>query len=232
MKSKLYQVSTMKALMMGDYFGAITVKEVLMKADVGLGTYEDLDGEAIIYKGKAYSFKADGKNYPANLSDKLAFFSGAKMDIRAKKDAITFNTYAQLKKQLLSHIDKNYFYLIILDGRFTLKTRTCPKQKTPYKPLYQVADEQVTFDYQDVDGTVLGFYCPEYFDGINLKGFHFHFLSSDLNKGGHILKIASKKATFRISKLNNYQLRLPQDNLFNKMNLMKDLTDETKKTEG
>ena len=32
--------------------------------------------------------------------------------------------------------------------------------------------------------------------------------------------------------LNNYQLRLPQDNLFNKMNLMKDLTSETKKTEG
>ncbi len=233
MKSKMYQVSTMQALMMGDYFGCINIREILMKADVGIGIYDSLDGEAIFYKGNAYSFRADGTNLPVLTPEtQLAFFIGAKFDDSVKKIPVAFNTYAGLRKQVLTHLDKNYFYLLTMEGRFTLKTRSIPKQKKPFKPFYEVVEQQVTFDYQDVDGVVVGFYCPDYFEGINFKGFHLHFLSNDLTKGGHILKIASKKATIRINKLTTYQLRLPQDSLFNRMNLNKDLSEQTKKAEG
>ena len=53
--SKLFQVSTLNDLMLGDYNGTCSVKELLKHGDTGIGTYDGLDGEAIILNGKAYN---------------------------------------------------------------------------------------------------------------------------------------------------------------------------------
>ena len=60
-ENKLFQVSTLNALMMGDYEGSVKVKELLKHADTGIGTFDGLDGEAIFYKGKAYNGRATGE---------------------------------------------------------------------------------------------------------------------------------------------------------------------------
>ena len=56
MKNKqLTQIGILNSLMMGDYDAVITVKELLDKGDIGIGTYEGLDGEAIFLDGVAYN---------------------------------------------------------------------------------------------------------------------------------------------------------------------------------
>lgn len=51
MKKILTQVGTLNSLMMGDYYATETVDELLKNGDIGIGTYEGLDGEAIILNG-------------------------------------------------------------------------------------------------------------------------------------------------------------------------------------
>ena len=53
MKKILTQVGTLNSLMMGDYYATETVDELLKNGDIGIGTYEGLDGEAIILNGVA-----------------------------------------------------------------------------------------------------------------------------------------------------------------------------------
>lgn len=49
---KYYQVSTLQALALGFSKPVITVEELLGHGDLGLGTFEDVDGEMIILDGE------------------------------------------------------------------------------------------------------------------------------------------------------------------------------------
>lgn len=51
---KYYQVSTLQALALGYSKSVITVGELLKHGNLGLGTFEDVDGEMIVLDGKCY----------------------------------------------------------------------------------------------------------------------------------------------------------------------------------
>ena len=49
---------------------------------------------------------------------------------------------------------------------------------------------QVVFDYTQQEGVLVGFWCPPFVGAsLNEPGFHFHFLSSDKQRGGHVLQV-------------------------------------------
>ncbi len=54
------QISTLGALNAGVYQGAATLAELKNYGDFGLGTFDGLDGEMVVVKGKVYQIKADG----------------------------------------------------------------------------------------------------------------------------------------------------------------------------
>ena len=70
---KLYQISTLNALMLGDYKGAVKVGDLLKVANIGIGTYDGLNGEAIFFNGKAYDGLATGEVKEMNKDDSLPF---------------------------------------------------------------------------------------------------------------------------------------------------------------
>ena len=75
-----------------------------------------------------------------------------------------------------------------LDGRFELvRARSVPAQEPPYRPLTEVVAEQHVFELGDVAGTMLGFRFPAYVEGIEVAGYHLHFISEDRSRGGHVL---------------------------------------------
>jgi acetolactate decarboxylase len=77
---------------------------------------------------------------------------------------------------------------IRLDGRFELvRARSVPAQSPPYRPLTEVVADQHVFDLEDVSGTMLGFRFPAYAEGIEVGGYHLHFISEDRARGGHVL---------------------------------------------
>src|SRR6201993_990730 len=56
----LYQVSTATALVEGIYQGAVPIAALREHGDLGLGTFEDLDGEMVIVDGHFFHVRSDG----------------------------------------------------------------------------------------------------------------------------------------------------------------------------
>ena len=56
----MYQVSLMQAFMHGEYDGVITVGDLKTHGDIGLGTFEGVNGEMIVLDGVVYQAAADG----------------------------------------------------------------------------------------------------------------------------------------------------------------------------
>ena len=71
----MYQVSTMQALAKGDFYGNATIEELLANGDIGLGTFEAVDGEMIVLDGICYRAKADGTVEIADAGDATPFAS-------------------------------------------------------------------------------------------------------------------------------------------------------------
>src|SRR5262249_62361467 len=83
-----------------------------------------------------------------------------------------------------------------VEGRFrAVAVRSEPKQQPPYRPLADVRKaQQVVHTLEDVDGTLIGFRFPAAASSVNVPGWHFHFLSADKTRGGHVLSLATGAA--------------------------------------
>lgn len=235
--NKMFQASTLNALMLGNYDSTISVSKMLEKGDTGIGTYEGLDGEAIFFNGKAYKGTALGNVVEMKKEDNVAFGNVTKFDETVKTNIIVnINSLADFKNALYPYIkhNLNQFYVIKSEGVFkNMHVRACFKQETkPYKTLAEVASCQREFKYQNVSGYVIAIYCPNYVEGINLPGWHFHFLSKDYSKGGHILDLSSDEIFFKWNEQNNYEIVLPTNEEFTKLNLCEDLKAKTEAVEG
>lgn len=232
MKKILTQVGTLNSLMMGDYYAAETVDELLKNGDIGIGTYEGLDGEAIILNGVAYDSRADGKTYVMDKNDKLPFATVTKFDNNVTEYKVSFKDIEQLKDELEKKLpSKNFFYMIKLEGLFKVRIRSCYKQSEPYEPLYKVACDQREYDFEE-EGYVIGVYCPNYVQGMNLPGWHIHFLSKNLKHGGHILKLAGNNISYKINDIDEWNVILPHTKGFETWDLTEDLKEKTKQVEG
>ena len=127
---RLFQTSTLQALMAGVYDGDLTFQELARHGDFGLGTFDALDGEMIALDGAFYQIKADGRVYPVTGSMKTPFAAVAFF-----KAGRTYMIEMPLKyQQLLDYVDRllpslNLPYAIKIDGFFSyVKTRSIPRQ--------------------------------------------------------------------------------------------------------
>lgn len=231
--NKLFQVGTLNSLMMGDYHGSCSVKELLGRGDTGIGTYNGLDGEAIIFNGKAYNGRATGAVSEMKADNTLPFSTVAFFDETAETHSIAFDSIEDFKNKAAAFLEsRNFFYMIKMEGTFNVRVRSCFIQEEPYEPLYKVACDQREFEYHNEKGYVIGVYCPNYVNGMNLPGWHIHFLSADLKKGGHILKLSSNDNTFRLNLLNEWDVSLPHTPGFEAWDLTEDLKEKTEAVEG
>ncbi len=99
---------------------------------------------------------------------------------------------------------------IRLDGRFDLvRARSVPRQSPPYRPLAEVVAEQHVFELADVAGTMLGFRFPDYAEGIEVGGFHLHFIDETRERGGHVLDSRSSGLRARLDPSSDLHVELP-----------------------
>lgn len=73
MPNTMYQISTLQALMMGDYEGHISIRALLKKGDTGLGTFDSLHGEMILLDGICYRALEDGHVEVSQEEDRSPF---------------------------------------------------------------------------------------------------------------------------------------------------------------
>jgi acetolactate decarboxylase len=59
-RETIYQVSLLQGLTFGDYNGSVSVADLKKRGDIGIGTFEGLNGELIAIDGKVYRAAGDG----------------------------------------------------------------------------------------------------------------------------------------------------------------------------
>jgi acetolactate decarboxylase len=203
-------------LLEGVYDGSITYKDLKDHGDFGIGTFNGLDGEMIGLGGKFYQMKADGIVYPVPDSMKtpfavVTFFNSDRSSVLVRPVDC---------KQLEEYLDvlfptKNIFYAIKVEGDFKYaRTRSVSKQNKPYSRLTEVVKNQQTFEFQNVKGTIVGFWFPGYMEGINVPGYHFHFITDDRKSGGHLLDCQLLKGRIEIDYIPQLFMALPEKGEF------------------
>jgi acetolactate decarboxylase len=185
----LFQASTIGALLEGAYDGDLSFGELAEHGDLGLGTLNALDGEMIALGGRFYRADVDGAVGEVDPATRTPFAVVTNFE-----PAIDAELAGPLEHDgLLARLDElipedTASCAIRIDGRFALvKARSVPCQSPPYRPLTEVVAEQHVFELCDVAGTMLGFRFPDYAEGIEVSGYHLHFISEDRSRGGHVL---------------------------------------------
>ncbi|MFW6259337.1 MAG: acetolactate decarboxylase [Tangfeifania sp.] len=227
------QVSTIDALMTGVYDGETTLSSLARWGDFGIGTFNSLDGEMLLYKGTFYQVKADGKIYKPAAGIKTPFSTVTFFDPEVNIKLNSFS-YSKLKTTIDTIIaSPNFFYAIQVQGSFKyIKTRSVPAQQKPFPPLVEVTANQPEFEKQSVSGTLCGFYCPPFVTGINVPGYHLHFISEDETFGGHVLEFELNEGTLDLDQITNFKLILPGQGDFLNTSLDEDLSGDLEDVEG
>ncbi len=212
----LYQVSTIDALMEGVYDGEVTFDELKKHGDFALGTFNALDGEMIGMSGEFYQIKVDGNAYPAAGTMKTPFAVVTFFDADETVKLIPGSDFEQLKMAVDNAMPtRNIFYAVKVEGTFQyMKVRSVPRQERPYRKLVEVIKDQAIYEYDDIEGTVVGFWCPEYAKGVNVSGYHFHFISKDKTVGGHILDCTLGETVAGIDYTSRFFMTIPEKGEF------------------
>ncbi len=212
----LYQISTINALMQGIYDGATTIESLLAHGDFGIGTFTGLDGEMVVLDGKCYQIRADSLAGEVAETTTTPFAA-----VTSFTEDMTFPVTGPLSLEELEQVidarlpTRNMFYALKIVGEFdALSARSVPRQPPPYAPLTEVVKGQSVFEMRGVQGTLVGLRCPEFIAGINVPGYHMHFLRADKQAGGHVLGGTMKSGTVSIAVLSTFTLVLPQDPAF------------------
>lgn len=232
-KNTLTQVSTIDALLAGAYDGQMTTGQLLRYGNFGIGTFDALEGEMIVLDGQVYQARADGsvELMPTNATTPFASVVTFVPDSTpCLKNAMTKETFQIAADNLAPN--QNLFLAVRLDGYFPLmKVRSVPKQEKPYPPLAEVTEHQTVFEYTSVHGTILGFRCPSFVKGVNVPGWHLHFISDDKTKAGHILDFTTVGGNLQLDACNRFYMMLSDQNEFAALNLTQDRSAELEKVE-
>ncbi|MFA4877334.1 MAG: acetolactate decarboxylase [Methanoregula sp.] len=225
----LYQVSTIDALLQGVLGGVQTIGELKQHGDFGIGTFDALEGEMSMLDGVIYQAKADGRIYMVADSQTTPFATVTyfSQDRSATTSALMNLTVftSEMEKELPTG---NMIYAVRMHGTFpSIKVRAIPAQKKPYPTLPEAVKNQSVYTYTDTTGTVIGFYTPVFFKGVNVPGYHIHYLSDDHTKGGHILDLTVPiNTTVEYDITPGFAMALPTSGDFTGVDLSQDLSKE------
>ncbi len=221
----VFQTSTVNALMEGASTGDMTMGELKTHGDFGLGTFDGLDGEMIELDGKVFQVRADGHAHPVEDSTRTPFatvsFFKADESARLDRPCEQAEMLATVATMLPS---QNIFHALRIEGRFDyVKTRAVGKQDKSVG-LEQAAREEPVFEFHDVEGTIVGFFTPDYLRGVNVPGYHLHFITADRSAGGHMLDCRTTDVTIKIHHTPEFELGTPGTEEFLKADLSRDHT--------
>ena len=127
----------------------------------------------------------------------------------------------------------NSMHIVRIDGSFT---RVCARSETGYRAHHvtlkdALSKTQSDFFFDDIEGTLVCVYYPDYMDGINAAGWHLHFISADKAKGGHVFDLSLARGTARFDKITNIEITLPYEPVFDTYALKGVSKDEIKSVE-
>jgi len=183
------QVGTIDSLLAGGYDGAFRCGKLPRLGDTGLGTFDCLDGEMVVADGAVYQVRSDGSVTRATSALGTPFAVVVKFRADRSFRVTGRCPLAQLEK-IVDKVYPDHGALLALRVRGTfasMKTRSVAAQKRPYPTLAEAAKDQSIFQRDGERGTLVGFRCPDSLRGLDVPGYHLHFIADDHRSGGHVL---------------------------------------------
>ena len=237
MQNKMYQVSTLQALALGYSKAVIKAGELLKEGDTGLGTFEDVNGEMIVMDGHCFRADQDGNVALVPLETGVPFAAVAKHYGEQQFPLMNMPDITSVRAELTRKIEERYglnsMHIVRIDGVFE---KVDARSEAPYRAHHITLKEilgqnQKAFLFENIRGSLVGVYFPDYMDGINMPGWHLHFLSEDRSKGGHVFDVSIREGTAKVDKITCIEINLPKEPAFDTYSLKQNLQDEIKSVE-
>ena len=237
MENKIYQVSTLQALALGYSKAVINVEQLLKQGNTGLGTFEDVNGEMIIMDGRCYRADQAGNVTEVSPETGVPFAAVAKLygtqqfSVESMPDLNAVRT--MLTNKIEERFGLNSMQIVRIDGFFE---KVDARSEAPYRSHHIslkdiLGQTQKAFIFENIRGSLVGVYFPDYMDGINMPGWHLHFLSEDRTKGGHVFDVSMREGKAYLDKISSIAIDLPKEAAFDTYSLKQDLQEEIKSVE-
>jgi acetolactate decarboxylase len=216
-----FQASTLEALLDGAYDGDLTIGELRRHGDLGLGTFDALDGEMVVLDGEVWRARVDGtvERAPDDARTPFAVVMPFEADVTIALEgtleqvaltALAARRWASSSGGRNRAPAADVTLALRFDGRLeAVHARSVPPQSKPYPTLAEAATTQREFDLGPVDGSLAGFVFPSWAGGVELPGAHLHAITADRTRGGHVLHARVGPGVLRIAAVSDLHLELP-----------------------
>ncbi|WP_026278782.1 MULTISPECIES: acetolactate decarboxylase [unclassified Thioalkalivibrio] len=230
--ASLYVSAPVNALVEGLYREDTTIADILDRGDFGLGTFNDLDGEMVVLDGEVFQLRSDGRAYAVTPETRTPFACVTRFRPWSEETIDTPMDYegllALFDRLIPSH---NMVYAIRLDGVFDyVRTRSVPRQDA-YRPLVEVAREQPEYEFEGIEGSMAGFWTPEFMQSVAVPGYHLHFVDADRRCGGHLLEARPRSIRIALQHLPRVDLGLPMTLDYLTADLSRDTSEDLNEAE-
>ncbi|MDO6516815.1 acetolactate decarboxylase [Zobellia uliginosa] len=215
-ENTIHQYAPTVALLNSIYEGDITPQQMVQQGNIGIGTVNHLAGELVAVDGVVYTIDAEGGI--AEAPNDLESPNMTMINFQPKKTVTVKNigSYEDLTKELQKYATSiNSFYAYRIKGEFGyLKMASAHKVENEDVSLFEYLDTRVMYTRENIKGTLVGLFTPDYLGNIVIPGMHFHFLSEDIKLGGHLEDIKFDKLQVEIQEVNQVNLQLPETKKF------------------
>jgi acetolactate decarboxylase len=207
----LFQASTIGALLDGAYEGDVSFAQLAEHGDLGLGTLNALDGEMIALDGRFYRADVDGAINEVEPAAETPFAVVVWFEPEIEFELESALGHDDFIAALDARVPAGASSCAIrVDGEFELvQARSVPRQRPPYRPLGEVVADQHVFELRELSGTLVGFRFPDYAEGLEVSGYHLHFISEDRFHGGHLLQCRPVRGRVQIDPSTDLHVELP-----------------------
>jgi acetolactate decarboxylase len=209
----VWQAGTLDALMDGRYDGDITVGELLAHGDHGIGTLQHLDGEMVVLDGECWVIDHAGRVRRVPPETRTPFAVLCPFDPSAATRLVGPLGLLELHTALdaLAAGSEEPVEAVRVDGAFAdLTLRSVAAQRPPYPPLAEVTRHQTEWHLDGASGSLVGFRFPDATAGLEVPGYHLHFLSDDREHGGHVLGLTLVEGTASVEGVDELHVELPE----------------------
>jgi acetolactate decarboxylase len=206
-----FQAGTLDSLMAGRFDGDTTIREVLRHGDLGIGTVQHLGGELVIVDGAARVIDGDGVVSVVPPETRTPFAVVCRFAPLASACVINGPVpMAAVRGELDALAPHTSVLAVRIEGEFAdLRLRSVHAQRPPYPPLAEVTAHQTEWSIEQATGVIVGFRFPDGVAGLEVPGYHLHFLSDDHAAGGHVLDLTMRRGTAFVDGGDELHVELP-----------------------
>eukprot|EP00963_Diacronema_lutheri_P005320 scaffold412_cov311-Pavlova_lutheri.AAC.32 len=232
----LYISAPINALVEGVITDITTFADLLKYGNFGLGTFNQLDGEAVIVDGQVYQLREDGSTQRVDPLTKTPFVCLTDFDPAVVQETYfeeSFVGWSVFKAAIESLFESpNVVYALRITGNFQyVKTRAVSKTQGN-QTLVDAAKRQTVFEFENIEGSLVGFYTPSFLANLHVPGFHLHFIDEECKKGGHLLDLKASNIKVEVQESHVIVLQLPTTQEYMQTDLSGDVQEDLMNAES